>query len=76
MKQTKLNFDLSFLDQNNVANFDQIKQNNKTLLSKKPIDNSGSALAGILRFLDQIFVNILAYGLVYAALRAIIECIG
>ena len=61
MKQTKLNFDLSFLDQNNVANFDQLKQNNKTLLSKKPIDNSGSALAGVLRFLYKIFVNILVF---------------
>lgn len=76
MKQTKLNFDLSFLDQNNVANFDQLKQNNKTLLSKKPIDNSGSALAGVLRFLYKIFVNILVYGVVITILATIRGCIG
>jgi len=76
MKQTKLNFDLSFLDQNNVANFDQIKQNNKTLLSTKPIDNSGSALAGVLRFLYKIFVNILVYGVVITILATIRGCIG
>ena len=76
MKQTKLNFDLSFLDQNDVANFGQLKKEDKTSLSKTSVDNSGSASAGALRFLYKIFINILVYGVAIVVLTMVKGCIG
>lgn len=76
MKQEKLDFDLSFLDDNKVSSFSQLNKEGQSVVSARPVDNADSDGAGALRFLYKIFINIVVYGGVFLVLAMFRSCTG